>query len=111
MPIRRGDVVTVAISGDFGKPRPAVVVQSDAFPETYLSVIVCQMTSDLINGHMTRVTIEPAAENGLGLRSQVMVDKPITVLRRRIGSTIGRLPPEDMVRVDSALAFVMGLTG
>ncbi|MYD87803.1 MAG: type II toxin-antitoxin system PemK/MazF family toxin, partial [Acidobacteria bacterium] len=47
MHLRRGDVVTVAASGDFGKPRPAVVVQSDVFPHEHASVIVCQMTSTL----------------------------------------------------------------
>ena len=47
MRLRRGDVVTVAASGDFGKPRPAVVVQSDAFPPEHASVVVCQMTSAL----------------------------------------------------------------
>lgn len=49
MHLRRGDVVTVAASGDFGKPRPAVVVQSDVFPYEHASVIVCQMTSTLVD--------------------------------------------------------------
>lgn len=109
MPIRRGDVVTVATSGDYGKPRPAVVVQSDAFPETHDSVVVCQMTTNLIDGWIFRVTIEPSADNGLRLRLQIMADKPIATLRRRIGSPIGSLAPEDMARVDAALAFVLGL--
>ena len=42
---KRGEVVTVAASGDFGKPHPAVVVRSDVFPERHASMIVCQMTS------------------------------------------------------------------
>lgn len=29
--MKRGDLVTVATSGDYGKPRPALVIQSDAF--------------------------------------------------------------------------------
>lgn len=107
--MRRGDVVIVAATGDYGKPRPAVVVQTDAFPETYPSVVICQMTSDIVEAPDFRVTIEPNAENGLRLRSQVMVDKPVTVRRERIGQSIGRLADADIGRLNIALAFVMGL--
>jgi mRNA interferase MazF len=109
MPIRRGDVVTVATSGDFGKPRPAVVIQSDSLPESHISVVVCQMTSKVIDGRIFRITLDPSEANGLRLRSQVMVDKPMTVLRRRIGPLIGRLTAEEMARMDTAITFVMGL--
>jgi mRNA interferase MazF len=105
----RGDVVIVAAPGDYGKARPAVIVQSDAFPEDHASEIVCQMTSELAEASDFRVTIEPTAENGLRVRSQVMADKPVTIRRGRVGQRIGRLPPEDMARLNIALAFVMGL--
>lgn len=101
--------MTVAAAGDYGKPRPAVVVQSDAFPESHLSVIVCQMTSEIADAAMFRVTIEPRPENGLHLASQIMVDKPVTVRRERIGRRIGRLGEDDIARLNSALAFVLGL--
>jgi mRNA interferase MazF len=107
--MRRGDVVTVAASGDYGKPRPAVVVQTDAFPETHSSVVVCQMTSDLADAPDFRVTIEPGEGNGLRARSQVMADKPVTIRRERVGRVIGRLDAEDMRRLNVSLAFVMGL--
>jgi mRNA interferase MazF len=106
----RGDVVVVAASGDFGKPRPAVIIQSNAFPDTHSSVIVCQMTSDLQAATDFRVTIEPAEGNGLRAVSQVMADKPTTVRRERIGSRIGRLSEADMTRLNVALAFVVGLS-
>ncbi len=109
MPTRRGDVIAVAVSGDYGKPRPAVIIQSDAFPDNHPSVVVCQMTSRLVDVSDFRVTIEPSQGNGLLTRSQVMVDKPVTVRRERIGGPIGRLGTEDMARVNAALAFVMGL--
>jgi mRNA interferase MazF len=105
----RGDVVTVAAAGDYGKPRPAVIVQSDAFPQDHASVIICQMTSDLVDAPDFRVTIEPSVENGLRARSQVMADKPVTIRRARIGKRIGRLGAEDASRLNLALAFVMGL--
>jgi mRNA interferase MazF len=105
----RGDVVAVAAAGDYGKPRPAVIVQTDAFPEGHASVVVCQMTSDLAEAPDFRVTIEPSAENGLRVVSQVMADKPVTVRCERIGQRIGRLGAADIARLNVALAFVLGL--
>jgi mRNA interferase MazF len=107
--MRRGDVVVVAAAGDYGKPRPAVIVQTDAFPRTHSSVVICQMTSEIVVAPDFRVTIDPSKANGLLVRSQVMADKPVTVRRARIGQTIGRLGPDDIGRLDVALAFVMGL--
>ena len=107
--MRRGDVVTVAAAGDYGKPRPAVVVQTDALPAEHASVVVCQMTSELNDAPEFRVTLEPTKGNGLRTRSQVMADKPTTVRRERLGRTVGRLDEEDLARLNVALAFVMGL--
>jgi mRNA interferase MazF len=107
--MRRGDVVLAAAGGDFGKPRPAVVVQTDAFPETHASIVICQMTSEIVDAPDFRVTIDPSEENGLRLRSQIMADKPLTVRRSRIGALIGHLDDADVSRLNIALAFVMGL--
>jgi mRNA interferase MazF len=109
MQMRRGDLVTVAAAGDYGKPRPAVIVQTDAFPESHASVVVCQLTSELVDAPDFRIAIEPTPENGLRLRSQVMADKPVAVRRERIGRKIGRLGHQDMARLGIALAFVLGL--
>jgi mRNA interferase MazF len=107
--VKRGDVVTVAAAGDYGKPRPAVIVQTNAFPETHGSVVVCQMTSELSDAPDFRITIEPSDTSGVRVRSQIMADKPVTVRRERIGRTIGQLRDEDVRRLNIALAFVMGL--
>ena len=107
--MRRGDVVTVAATGDYGKPRPAVIVQTDAFPESHGSVIVCQMTSDLVDAPDFRVTIEPKTENGLRVRSQIMADKPVTIRRERIGRQLGRLGTDELTQLNTALAFALGL--
>jgi mRNA interferase MazF len=107
--MRRGDVVTVAASGDYGKPRPAVIVQTDALPAAHAFVVVCQMTSDCSEAPDFRVTIEPTEENGLRVRSQVMADKPVTIRRERIGRQVGHLEDKDIARLNIALAFVMGL--
>jgi mRNA interferase MazF len=103
--MKRGDVVIVAATGDYGKPRPAVIVQTDAFPETHASVVICQMTSEIVDAPDFRVTIDPSEENGLRVRSQIMADKPVTVRRARIRELIGRLDNRDII----ALAFVMGV--
>ena len=107
--MQRGDVVTVAAAGDHGKPRPAVVVQTNAIPASHASVVICQMTSDLADAPDFRVMIEPAAKNGLRVRSQVMADKPVTIRRERVGGRIGRLDGTDLTRLNAALAFVVGL--
>jgi mRNA interferase MazF len=107
--MKRGDVVVVAATGDYGKPRPAVIVQTDAFPETHASVIICQTTSEIIEAPDFRITIDPTEGNGLRARSQIMADKPVTVRRTRIGRSIGRLDDDDIGRLGIALAFVMGL--
>lgn len=107
--MKRGDVVIVAATGDYGKPRRAVVVQTNAFPEAHPSVVICQMTSDVVDAPDFRVTIQPNEENGLRTLSQVMADKPVTVRRERIGQLVGRLADADIGRLNIALAFVMGL--
>jgi mRNA interferase MazF len=109
MPMSRGDVVWVAAPGNYGKPRPAVIVQSDAFPPRHACVVICQMTSELVEAPDFRVTLQPGAGNGLRVRSQVMADKPVAIRRERVGSRIGRLAADDMARLNIALAFVMGL--
>jgi mRNA interferase MazF len=107
--VRRGDVVAVAAVGDYGKPRPAVIVQTDALPAKHASVVVCQMTSDLIDAPDFRVTIDADEENGLRTRSQIMADKPVTIRRERVGTRIGILNAKDLARLDVAIAVVMGL--
>lgn len=107
--MKRSDVVVVAAAGDHGKPRPAVIVQTDAFPAEHASVVVCRMTSELADAPHFRVTIEPKTNNGLRSKSQIMADKPVTIRRERIGQRIGRLDAADIVNLNVALAFVMGL--
>ena len=70
--MRRGDVVTVAATGDHGQQRPAVIVQTDALPAEHASVVVCQMTSDGGDAQDFRVALEPSTRNGLRTRSHVM---------------------------------------
>jgi mRNA interferase MazF len=107
--MKRGDVVTVATSGDYGKPRPAVVVQTDLLNDTHASVVVCLVTSTLVDAPLLRLTVEPSPRSGLQRRSQVMVDKIVSVPREKIGSRIGVLDDEALLALSRALAFVIGL--
>lgn len=104
---QRGDLVTVSLQGDFGKPRPALVIQSDLLTDLE-SVVLCPVTSDLRNAAF-RVTVEPNPANGLRTLSQVMVDKLSTLPRTKISEPFGRLDEERMKMVDRALLLVVGV--
>ncbi len=107
--MKHGDVVTVAASGDYGKPHPAIIVQTNALPAAHSSVIVCQITSEMAEAPDFRITLEPTQRNGLRVRSQIMADKPVTIRRERVGQKTGSLDDKDMARLNVALAFVTGL--
>ena len=85
--MKRGDVVTIALQGDYGKPRPALVVQSDLF-DAHPSVTILPITSELRDTPLFRVDVEPSDANGLRKKSQVMVDKAQTVARAKVGKTM-----------------------
>jgi len=104
----RGDLVTIAMQGDFGKPRPALVIQANHFSE-HSSVTVLPITGTLVAAPLLRVTIQPTAENGLQKPSQVMVDKAMTVKRERVGPVFGRIDADTLVEVERCLAVFLGL--
>lgn len=107
--MKRGDLVTVAISGDFGKPRPALVIQSDHFEYTGTATVLL-ISSTLIDAPLIRVTIAPTRDNNLQKSSQAMVDKIMSVKRDKIGPTFGRLSDDDMLAVTRSLVVFLGLT-
>jgi mRNA interferase MazF len=104
----RGDFVTIAVQGDFGKPRPALAIQSDRFDE-HATVTVLPVSSALVDAPLFRVTVQPSAENGLRKPSQVMVDKTMTVRRDKAGRAFGRIDPDTMVEVDHCLTVFLGI--
>ena len=106
--MKRGDLVTVALQGDLGKPRPALLIQSDLF-DAHPSVTILPVTSDLRATPLFRITVNPTPDNGLNQASQVMVDKPQSVARDKIGSVLGHLDDAAMLAVNRALAVFLGL--
>ena len=107
--LRRGDVVVAALSGDFGKPRPAVVVQSDLFNPTHASVVVAPVSSDITGFDLFRVPVAPLVSNGLRAPSEIMIDKAGAARRDRIRKRIGRLTPAQMRLVDAGLRIWLDL--
>ena len=105
--MKRGDLVTVILPGAYGKPRPAVIVQSDRY-EAMESVTFLPMTSEILPKQVFRVTVQPTAENGLQAASQIMADKCSTLPLTRVGRVFGRLGAGDLGRVDRALAAFLG---
>jgi mRNA interferase MazF len=107
--LRRGDLVTVAMQGDFGKPRPALVIQSDLFNDTHATVTVALLSCEVVSAPIFRITVDPSLENGLGKVSQIQIDKIMTVRRERVGETFGRIDADTLVRVNRALAVWLGV--
>lgn len=108
--MKRGQLVTVAVQGDHGKPRPALVVQNDEV-DGVDTVLVCLLTSSREGLGSFRIMVDPDAENGLRSVSVVMLDKITMVRRLKCGPVIGRLNEAQMARVDSGLLVVFGLSG
>ena len=98
----------VAVPGDFGKPRPALVVQSDHFAE-HGTVTVLLISSTLIDAPLLRVTVQPDAQNGLSKKSQIMIDKTMTLRRERIGAPFGLASDQLMLEVSRLLAIFLGI--
>lgn len=105
--MRRGDLVTIALQGVYGKPRPALVIQSDLFDE-HPSVTILPVTSELRETPLFRIIVQPNTDNGLQKPSQIMVDKTQTIPREKIGNTFGRLDDESLLAVNRALAVFLG---
>ena len=100
--------MTVVTSGDYGKPRPALIVQTNAYAE-HPSITVLPLTSELHDMPLLRITVEPGEGTGLRLRSQVMVDKAVTIPRTKIGNRMGQLDEATLSSVGRALAVFLGV--
>jgi len=108
MGMKRGDLIPVVLSGAYGKPRPALVIQSNLF-EKLPSVTILPITSELRPIETFRIAVAPTKKNGLRAPSQIMVDKAHTIPRDKAGSPFGELEPRILSAVDRALAVFLGL--
>ncbi len=106
--MKRGDLVTIALQGDYGKPRPALIIQSDLFIE-HPSVTILPVTGELRTAPLLRIRLEPDASNGLQKTSEVMVDKAQSIPRDKVGSVFGHLTEDEMLAVSRSLAVFLGV--
>ncbi|WP_046861906.1 type II toxin-antitoxin system PemK/MazF family toxin [Microvirga massiliensis] len=107
--MRRGEIWTVSGGKDYaGKPRPVAIVQDDSFDATN-SVTICAFTTDETEAPLFRILIEPNERNGLRAPCRLMVDKITTVPKSKIGSRIGRLDDEDVLRLNRAMLVFLGM--
>ncbi len=108
--MKRGEIWTVAGGKDYaGKPRPAVILQDDRFDMTD-SITICAFTTDPTDAPLLRLAIEPNDSNGLQVASRIMVDKITTVPRTKIGTRVGRLADEDILRLNRAVLVFLGIS-
>jgi mRNA interferase MazF len=108
--MKRGAIVVVAARGAYtGKPRPALVVQSDLFNPTHSSVTVCPITSDCVDAPLFRLTLPPGSRTGLRGVSQIMIDKIVSVPRAAISAEIGECDARELDAVDDGLRRWLGL--
>ena len=107
--LKRGAVVIVSVPGDFGKPRPAVIVQSSRLSVIMESVVIALVTTSERGGRHVRVKVEPTKLNGLRATPRVMVDKLFSIQKHRIKQVIGQMETGVMLRVDEALRTILAL--
>ncbi len=98
----------MAAPGDYGKPRPAVVIQSDWLSGTD-TVLVALMTSAVVEAPIYRLDVAATPENGLKVASQVMVEKILATPRDKCGGRIGRLDEATLIALNHMLSVVIGI--
>lgn len=108
--MKRGAIVIVAAKGAYtGKPRTALVVQSDLFNPTHASVTICPITSDCVDAPLFRLPLPPGARTGLKTTSQIMLDKIVSVPRAAVTGEIGRCDSGELEAVEDGLRRWLGM--
>jgi len=106
--MKRGDIVGIAMQGDYGKPRPALIIQSDNFQQ-HGSIVVIPLTGTIIDAPLFRIILEPTAENGLKKISQIMVDKIVSIKKDKVRNVFGAVKRTTLVEVERSMAVFLGL--
>ena len=106
--VKRGEIWTVSGGVYASKPRPALIVQDDHFQDTE-AITVCPLSTALFGTPLIRIPLEPTESNGLAQPSEVMVDMITTVKRSKVGSRIGELTKQDILRVEQSVLVFLGI--
>ncbi len=106
--MKRGQLVTVVLPGAYGKPRPALILQSDLFA-SHPSVVVVPITSELRQTPLFRIALSPTPKNGLKKKSEIMIDKIMTIPKEKISGVIGEIDYSSMQEVNRCLLLFLGI--
>ena len=108
--MKRGDIIPVVQAGSYGKPRPALLIQSNFFLDVHPSITILPLTSYLREAPLFRLRVEPSDENGLQNTSEIMVDKITTVPREKASDTFGHLENMYLKEAERLLAVWLGIS-
>ena len=115
--MKRGDVVVVRFphpSGQRGKKRPALVLQSDAYANTVSTVVVAEVTKNLTMRNdpaclFIDVSTAEGQATGLLIDSVVSSLVLVTVYTDTVAQVLGRLSPTLLQKFDDCLKVGLGL--
>jgi mRNA interferase MazF len=107
--LRRGDIVVCSPPGEYGKPRPAVILQADILLAVRDSVTLCLVTSTPVEAPLFRVAIEAGHRSGIDRPSFAMADKLMTVSKGRVTQRLGRLSKNELGVLEIAVSRWLGL--
>jgi mRNA interferase MazF len=87
----------------------ALVMQSDLF-SGLPSVVVCPLTTTVRHdAGAFRLDVQPSAENGLRMVSQITIDTICVIPAAKVGGAIGVADAALLLRVNRALALFLGI--
>lgn len=109
--MKRGDLIIVNLGGNVGKPRPALIIQTNILNENnqLLTTIVLPVTSELLNMEIIRYKLEPTIANGLQSTSQIMIDKIMQIEKNKVRKVIGHITKKQLVEIEARLLSILGM--
>jgi len=108
MQINRGEIWSVLWTGLAGKPRPALVIQSERYRLTDTDILALITTSRNEQGEL-RLPIKADDDNGLLQDSYICLDKLMAIPLTNLGERYGRADDSIMAEIDARLIKVLGI--
>ena len=106
--MKRGDVwwvdFTLAVGGEIRKPRPAVIVSTDAANKHLNRLQIVPLTTAV-----DRVYPSEALVTVRGRKHKAMADQLTTVSKTRLQNRLGRLSAPDLAGVERAIKVQLAL--
>ena len=107
--VQRGDIWVLTGPDYLAKPRPVIVLQSDAFRDLD-SVTVCPLTSTPPAHSMPllRVALPASESTGLRVESWAEIDRVTTARRTKLGQRIGCASSAQLAQIGRLLVVFLG---